>query len=271
MVGPTAVGRHRHARMEHPGLQLVAAEVADGLETCVEGRLCCGFADLVPGSTWVHHLNRGIPCFTCGFDLLRVVVGVTNLIGEGVVANVALDVDAVVDFYQITLFEHHVAFPPFWRGDRVFGGEVGRDVVHRDGSGKSRLSSVPVNEALCGFDDLVPSLSWLEFFLHGFKRSTSHVKEIMDAETFNSVAKEQLEMIKEISARISKILNSKDAMIEARKAANALEDVREKAIAYYDNVKPFFEVIRYESDKLELMIDDEQWPLTKFREMLFTR
>ena len=50
-----------------------------------------------------------------------------------------------------------------------------------------------------------------------------------------------------------------------------MEDVREKAIAYYDNVKPYFEVIRYESDKLELMIDDEQWPMTKFREMLFTR
>ena len=46
---------------------------------------------------------------------------------------------------------------------------------------------------------------------------------------------------------------------------------REKAIAYYDNVKPYFEVIRYESDKLELMIDDEQWPMPKFREMLFTR
>ena len=101
--------------------------------------------------------------------------------------------------------------------------------------------------------------------------NVQRLKEIMDAETFNSVAKEQLEMIKEISARISKILSSKDAMIKARKAANALEDVREKAIAYYDNVKPFFEVIRYESDKLELMIDDEQWPLPKFREMLFTR
>ena len=101
--------------------------------------------------------------------------------------------------------------------------------------------------------------------------NVQRLKEIMDTETFNSVAKEQLEMIKEISARISKILSSKDEMIEARKAANAMEDVREKAIAYYDNVKPFFEVIRYESDKLELMIDDEQWPLPKFREMLFTR
>ena len=94
---------------------------------------------------------------------------------------------------------------------------------------------------------------------------------MLDDATFKTVAKEQLEMIKDISARISKILASKDAMIEARKKANALEDLREKAIAYYDNVKPYFDVIRYESDKLELMIDDEQWPLPKFREMLFTR
>ena len=101
--------------------------------------------------------------------------------------------------------------------------------------------------------------------------NVQRLKDIMDDATFKTVAKEQLEMIKDISARISKILASKDAMIEARKKANALEDLREKAIAYYDNVKPYFDVIRYESDKLELMIDDEQWPLPKFREMLFTR
>jgi glutamine synthetase len=101
--------------------------------------------------------------------------------------------------------------------------------------------------------------------------NVQRLKEIMDEATFNSVAKEQLEMIKDISARISKILGSKEAMITERKKANAIEDVREKAIAYHDNVKPFFDVIRYESDKLELMIDDEQWPLPKFREMLFTR
>tara|TARA_Y100000385_G_scaffold291720_1_gene371737 strand:+ start:17027 stop:19219 length:2193 start_codon:yes stop_codon:yes gene_type:complete len=101
--------------------------------------------------------------------------------------------------------------------------------------------------------------------------NVQRLKDIMDEKTFESVAKEQLEMIKDISARISKILSSKEQMLQARKDANATEDVREKAIAYYDNVKPYFEVIRYESDKLELMIDDEQWPMPKFREMLFTR
>ena len=101
--------------------------------------------------------------------------------------------------------------------------------------------------------------------------NVQRLKDIMDADTFNRVAKEQLEMIKDISARISQILGSKEAMIQERKKANLMEDMRDRAIAYHDHVKPYFEVIRYESDKLELMIDDEQWPLPKFREMLYTR
>ncbi len=101
--------------------------------------------------------------------------------------------------------------------------------------------------------------------------NVQRLKDIMDSETFDRVAKEQLEMIKDISARISKILGSKEAMVQERKKANLMDDMRDRAIAYHDNVKPYFEVIRYESDKLELMIDDEQWPLPKLREMLYTR
>ena len=101
--------------------------------------------------------------------------------------------------------------------------------------------------------------------------NVQRLKDIMDSETFERVAKEQLEMIKDISARISNILGSKEAMVQERKYANLMDDMRDRAIAYHDNVKPYFEVIRYESDKLELMIDDEQWPLPKFREMLYTR
>ena len=101
--------------------------------------------------------------------------------------------------------------------------------------------------------------------------NVQRLKDIMDEGTFNTVAKEQLDMIKEISSRISKILASKTEMLEERKKANKIEDAREKAIAYHDKVKPYFDIIRYESDKLELIIDDEQWPMPKFREMLFTR
>ena len=60
-------------------------------------------------------------------------------------------------------------------------------------------------------------------------------------------------------------------MIAARKKANIIEQIEEKAEAYCSIIKPFFDDIRYHCDKLELMIDDELWPLTKYRELLFTR
>jgi glutamine synthetase len=60
-------------------------------------------------------------------------------------------------------------------------------------------------------------------------------------------------------------------MTEARKSANALTSSREKAIAYCDKVKPYFEDIRYAVDKLELLVDDSEWELPKYREMLFLR
>ena len=60
-------------------------------------------------------------------------------------------------------------------------------------------------------------------------------------------------------------------MIAARKKANAIENPEEKALAYCHKVKPLFDDIRYHCDKLELLVDDEIWPLTKYRELLFTR
>ena len=62
-----------------------------------------------------------------------------------------------------------------------------------------------------------------------------------------------------------------DEMIEERKKANAVEDIRERAIAYCDKVRPYLDRIRYHVDKLELLVDDELWPLPKMRELLFTR
>ena len=64
---------------------------------------------------------------------------------------------------------------------------------------------------------------------------------------------------------------SSDAMLMSRKAANKIDHAEEKAIAYCDKVKIHFDEIRYHADKLELLVDDELWPLPKFREMLFTR
>ena len=101
--------------------------------------------------------------------------------------------------------------------------------------------------------------------------NVQRLQNILDKETFTSVAKEQLEMIKEISKRISEIISNKEAMIEARKKANALDSTKDMAHAYCNDILPFFDKIRYQVDKLELMIDDEIWPLPKLRELLFTK
>ena len=60
-------------------------------------------------------------------------------------------------------------------------------------------------------------------------------------------------------------------LTDARRVANAIESVRERAIAYHDTVAPLLESVRYHIDKLELIVDDELWPLPKYREMLFIR
>ena len=61
------------------------------------------------------------------------------------------------------------------------------------------------------------------------------------------------------------------AMVDARRVANKIDGERAKAIAYHDNVVPHMDVIRYHIDKLELMVDNEMWPLPKYREFLFIR
>ncbi len=101
--------------------------------------------------------------------------------------------------------------------------------------------------------------------------NVQRLKDIMGQDKFESVAKEQLEMITEISERISAIIGARREMIETRKRVNVIENARDLAIAYCEEVKPFLDKIRYESDKLEMLIDDEIWPLPKYRELLFTR
>lgn len=101
--------------------------------------------------------------------------------------------------------------------------------------------------------------------------NVQRLKDILEADMFAKVAKEQLDMIQEISQRISTIIKEKEQMIDARRQSNKIVDTREKAIAYCDIVKPYMERIRYQVDKLELLVDDELWPLPKYREMLFIK
>lgn len=96
------------------------------------------------------------------------------------------------------------------------------------------------------------------------------LKEIFEADYLPHAA-QQIEMIKGISSRIAHIKSFVDEMIDERKKANKIEHAEEKAEAYCSNVKPYFDKIKYHADKLELMVDDELWPLTKTRELLFTR
>ncbi|ALD20818.1 glutamine synthetase III [Hymenobacter sp. DG25A] len=78
-----------------------------------------------------------------------------------------------------------------------------------------------------------------------------------------------VDTIKAISRHVATIKTQVDEMVNARKVANKMEDTRERAIAYCDNVKAHFDVIRRSVDKLELMVADEDWPLVKYRELLF--
>jgi glutamine synthetase len=96
------------------------------------------------------------------------------------------------------------------------------------------------------------------------------LKDIFGAD-YSKLASEQINLIKEISHHIEAINSKIDAMTEERKKANALGSAEQMAHAYCNQVKPYFEEIRYHSDKLELLIDDEMWTLTKYRELLFIK
>ncbi len=98
-----------------------------------------------------------------------------------------------------------------------------------------------------------------------------NVKGLKEVGLPKATYESQLELIKKISEHVSIIKKSVDEMTEERKKANTIADARKLAIAYDEKVKPFFETIRYNVDKLELIVGDEYWPLPKFRELLFLK
>ncbi len=101
--------------------------------------------------------------------------------------------------------------------------------------------------------------------------NVSGLKNILDSKNFGKVAGPQLEIIMEISDHLGTIKSHVDTMVEERKNANIIEDHKKQAEMYCEKVKTHFEEIRYHVDKLELIIDDENWPLPKYRELLFTK
>jgi glutamine synthetase len=97
------------------------------------------------------------------------------------------------------------------------------------------------------------------------------LKNILSAADFKKAAETQIERAKEISERVSIITRTAEEMREERKKANNLDSTKKQAHAYCDKVKPYFDSIRYQVDKLEYIIDDAIWPLPKYREMLYLR
>jgi glutamine synthetase len=97
------------------------------------------------------------------------------------------------------------------------------------------------------------------------------LKEVLDSKSYVKHSKNQVDTIKEISDHISIIKINVDMMLEERKKANRKGSVEENAVAYNEKVRPYFDIIRYHVDKLELLVDDELWPLPKYREILFLK
>ncbi len=97
------------------------------------------------------------------------------------------------------------------------------------------------------------------------------LKEVFESQVYEELSHARKELIIEVSHHTSQIKKKIQEMIEARKVANGIQDEKKKAFAYEKTVRPYLDDIRYHIDKLELSVDNEIWPLPKYRELLFTR
>lgn len=102
-------------------------------------------------------------------------------------------------------------------------------------------------------------------------KNVENMMAIFGAEEGKKLSERNLKIIKEIAERTSIIEKGVEDLVNARKVANKIEDAREKAVAYHDTVESKFQPIRYQIDKLELVVADELWTLPKYRELLFIR
>ena len=102
-------------------------------------------------------------------------------------------------------------------------------------------------------------------------KNVSSMINIFGREEGERLTARNVKILKEIAERMQAIETGVDELVEARKIANRIENQREKAIAYHDNITTKMEEIRHEIDKLELIVSDEMWTLPKYRELLFIR
>jgi glutamine synthetase len=103
-------------------------------------------------------------------------------------------------------------------------------------------------------------------------RLTDNIRGLKEAGLNDAAFATQRSMLIKLTEHVNQVNTLVDEMLQARKACNQLSDTRKKAIAYQETVKdPYFNTIRYHVDKLELIVDDREWDLPKYREMLFLR
>ncbi|MBR6980395.1 MAG: glutamine synthetase III [Prevotella sp.] len=101
--------------------------------------------------------------------------------------------------------------------------------------------------------------------------NVGNMTTVFPIDTADKLSARNKKIIEEIAERISSIEQMVDELVSARREANKIEDEHKKAIAYHDTVEPKLDEIRYQIDKLELIVDDSLWPLPKYRELLFIR
>ncbi|MDE6355042.1 MAG: glutamine synthetase III [Prevotella sp.] len=102
-------------------------------------------------------------------------------------------------------------------------------------------------------------------------KNVENMRNIFPTEKADRLSARNIKLIEEIAERTAAIERGVEELIAARKVANKIESEHEKAIAYHDNVAPKMETIRYQIDKLELIVEDQLWTLPKYRELLFIR
>lgn len=102
-------------------------------------------------------------------------------------------------------------------------------------------------------------------------KDVQNLMVIYGAEKGKQLSDRIMNIIEQISERTATIEKDVEDMVNARKVANKLTDEREKAVAYHDTMETWFHPIRYQIDKLELVVADELWTLPKYRELLFIR
>ena len=102
-------------------------------------------------------------------------------------------------------------------------------------------------------------------------KNVENMTAIFSADKAQQLSARNIKLIEEIAERTSAIEKMVEDLVNARRKANKIEDEHQKAIAYHDEVEPKFDEIRYQIDKLELIVDDSLWPLPKYRELLFIR